>query len=94
MEIDYTDIENRFDCACKDVVTNLSSMYKSDYQSHGPEKLLTFFELIQKEFDAVEMLFIRENKVSSDPGALHAIRAIAKTYAKRCIDDYGKIATK
>ncbi|AWH85811.1 hypothetical protein HYN59_12135 [Flavobacterium album] len=92
MEIDYKDLEDRFDCACKDVVTNLSQIYKSDYESQGPEKLLTFFELIQNEFDNVKLSFIRENRISSDQKALQSIFNIAKTYAKRCLDDYGKIS--
>jgi hypothetical protein len=92
METDYDDLGSRFDCACKDAVNRLSIRYKSDYRSGGPEKLSAFFELIQKEFDAVESAFIRENKIETDARALQAIRSIARSYAKSCIDDYGKFS--
>lgn len=92
METDYDNLGDRFDCACKDAVEKLSDMYKSDYKSGGPEKLSAFFELIQKEFDSVESKFIRDNKIETNPQALQQIRSIAKVYAKRCIEDYGKVS--
>lgn len=92
MENKYADLENRFDCACKDAVTKLSEAYKSDYQAGGPGKLSAFLELIQQEFDAVESKFIGENNIMGDQGALHAVRTIAKAYAKKCVEDYGKVS--
>jgi len=92
MENKYAELENSFDCACKDVVKKLSEVYKSDYQMGGPGKLNTFLDLIQQEFDAVETKFVGENNLSSDSEALHAVRSIAKAYAKRCVEDYGKVA--
>ena len=92
MENKYAELENRFDCACKEVVEKLSETYKSDYKAQGPEKLTAFLDLIQRKFDDAETLFIKENKLAADADALHAIKAIAKTYARKCIDDYGRVS--
>ncbi len=92
MEIDYDDLGNRFDCACKDVVEKLSVSYAADYKGKGPDQLSAFLELIQREYDAAEALFIRENKLTSDPRALQDIKAIAKSYARKCVEDYARVA--
>lgn len=90
--MDYSELENNFDCACQDAVNSLSSQYKSDYQPGGPGKLSAFLDLIQRRFDEVELAFIRNNALAEDAEALKRIRAIAKMYAKRCVDDYGRIS--
>jgi hypothetical protein len=92
MAFNYEELESRFDCACKEAVTDLSTQYKTNYQSGGPGKLGVFLELIQTQFDSVETKFVNENELHLDPEALRRIRAIAKNYAKRCVDDYGKIS--
>ncbi len=89
--IDYTDLENRFDCACQDVISSLSLQYKESYQGSGPGKLETFFELIKSEFDNVVNLFTHSNGINDDKEAVRRIQSIAKDYARRCVDDYGKI---
>ncbi|MCW4470861.1 hypothetical protein OGH69_17975 [Flavobacterium sp. MFBS3-15] len=92
MELDYEDLGKRFDCACGDVIEKLSTVYATDYKGAGPEKLSAFLELIQKEFDAAETTFIRDNKIGSDARALQDIKAIAKSYARKCLSDYSKVA--
>lgn len=91
MSFNYEDLEHRFNCACHDVVQELSVQYKSDYQSGGPGRLTAFLDLIKKQFDEIEISFIRHNGVAEDHEALRRIKAIAKLFAKRCVDDYGKI---
>lgn len=93
MAFNYEDLESRFDCACKDAVSDLSNQYTSNYQSGGPGKLSVFLELIQVQFDQVESVFVREYELHTDVEALKRIRAIAKNYAKKCVDEYGKIST-
>jgi hypothetical protein len=91
MGLNYEDLETQFDCACQDVVKELSVQYKSEYQSGGPGKLTAFLDLIQQEFDKVETGFIRKFSLGDDAEALRRIRGIAKAFAKRCVEDYGKI---
>lgn len=91
MSLNYEDLEHRFNCACQDVVQELSVQYKSDYQSGGPGRLTAFLDLIKKQFDEVEGNFIKHNGISEDHEALRRIKGIAKMFAKRCVDDYGKI---
>jgi len=92
MKLDYEHLESRFDCACKVAVTDLSNQYKTTYQSGGPGKLGVFLDLVQLQFDQVESVFIRDNELHNDPEALRRVRAIAKNYAKQCVDKYGKIS--
>ncbi|WP_159800301.1 hypothetical protein [Flavobacterium sp. MK4S-17] len=91
MQVDYTELESKFDCACQEAVDSLATEYKSKYESGGPGKLEAFLELIQVEFEKVENNFISENKIKKDSEALKRIRAIAKNYAKRCVTDYSKL---
>ena len=91
MTLNYEDLEHRFNCACQDVVQQLSEQYKSDYQSGGPGRLTAFLDLIKKQFDEIEGTFIRHHGLNEDSEALRRIRGIAKMFAKRCVDDYGKI---
>ena len=91
MNLNYQDLEKQFDCACQDAVKDLSVQYKSDYQEGGPGKLTAFLELIQQQFDTVEAGFIHEHNLAGDPEALRRIKSIAKAFAKRCVEDYGKI---
>ena len=92
MALDYEDIEKRFDCACKNAVNELSNQYKSVYLEGGPGKLTAFLELIQLQFDQVEATFVRENELHANPEALKRIKAIAKGYARNCLDEYGRIS--
>jgi len=94
MALNYEDLEGRFDCACKDAVSELSLQYKSNYEPGGPGKLSAFLELVQMHFDQVESIFVRDNELSVDIEALRRIKAIAKTYAKNCVDFYGKVSFK
>ncbi|MFL9843638.1 hypothetical protein [Flavobacterium rhizosphaerae] len=91
MSPDYTKIENDFDCACQDVIKNLSEKYRADYKAAGPGKLETFFKLIQEEFKHIEAFFIQDNKLESDQEAIRRVKTIAKSYAKKCLFDYGKV---
>jgi hypothetical protein len=91
MAINYEDLESQFDCACQDVVKELSAQYKSSYQSGGPDKLSAFLELIQRMFDEVEFNFVKKNDLSQDNEALRRIKGIAKLFARRCVEDYGKV---
>jgi hypothetical protein len=91
MKLNYDDLEKRFNCACEDAAKELSVKYNSDYKSQGPEKLLSFLDLIQRQFDEVEMNFIKQNSLLGDDEALRRIKAIAKSFAKRCVNDYGKV---
>jgi hypothetical protein len=90
MALDYKKLEEDFDCSCQDVIKSLTEQYKSTYRGGGPEKLMTFFDLIQKEFEAAKAKFILENSINGDGDALKSVNAIAKSYAKKCIDDYSK----
>ena len=92
MALNYEELESRFDCACNDAVSDLSQQYKTDYENGGPGKLSAFLELIQMRFDQVESIFIRDNELHVDVEGLRRIKAIAKHYAKKCLDDYSKIS--
>jgi hypothetical protein len=92
MAFNYEDLESRFDCACKVAVTDLSTQYQTNYLAGGPGKLGVFLELIQMQFDQVESVFVRENKLHADVEAIRRIRVIAKNYAKRCLEEYGKLS--
>lgn len=89
--IDYSELENKFGCACQDVLDSLSLQYKENYQGAGPGKLETFFELIKSEFDQIVDYFTHNNGIAKDKEAMRRIQAIAKDYARKCVEDYGKI---
>jgi len=89
--LDYTILENDFDCACEDVISKLKTQYKSHYKGGGPGKLEAFFALIKSEFENTEAKFIDSKKVANDPEALKRIRAVAKRHAKKCLNDYGRV---
>lgn len=91
MALNYEDLEKRFDCACDDAVSDLTLQYKNTYEAGGPGKLAAFLELIQMQFDQVESVFIRDNELHVDVEAVRRIKAIAKNYAKKCLDTYSKI---
>jgi len=88
--MDYSELENNFDCACQNALKGLSDQYKTHYIGAGPAKLETFFDLIKGEFEKTESAFILQNEIT-EKEALQRIRAIAKNYAKKCMDDYGRI---
>jgi len=92
MALNYEDLESRFDCACKDAVSDLSAQYKNTYESGGPGKLDAFLALVQMHFDQVESIFVRDNEIAVDVEAIRRIKAIAKKYAKDCLDVYGKMS--
>lgn len=92
MPFNYEDLETRFDCACQNAITDLSTQYQTNYQAGGPGKLGLFLELIQMQFDQVESIFVRENDLHVDAEGLRRIRAIAKNYAKKCVEEYGRIS--
>ncbi|MCO6146548.1 hypothetical protein [Flavobacterium sp. NRK1] len=92
MALNYEDLEKRFDCACNDAVSDLSVQYKNTYQTGGPGRLSAFLELIKLQFEQVESAFIRDNELSVDIEALRRIKLIAKSYAKKCLDEYSKIS--
>ena len=73
------------------MIKSLSDQYKSAYEPGGPGRLEAFFTLIKSEFEKVESTFIEKTNISADKEAIKRIRAIAKAYAKKCVDDYGKI---
>lgn len=89
--MDYTVLEADFDCACKDVIVNLTAQYKINYQSGGPGKLEAFLELIKSEFDKAAAKFIEDNKLGGDNAATHLVHTAAKKQAKQCLDVYGKL---
>jgi hypothetical protein len=91
MALDYTQLESDFDCACQDVIKNLSEQYKSSYQSGGPGMLEAFLDLIKTAFDDAAALFMANNNINGDKEAHNRITAIAKQYAKKCVVDYGKV---
>lgn len=93
MKLDYEELESRFHCACKVALKDLDAQYTSGYHGGGPGKLSVFLELIQMQFDQVESLFVKENKLHADIEALRRIRIMAKDYAKECLDKYGKMST-
>ena len=88
--MDYSELENNFDCACQNAIKGLSEQFKVHYLGAGPAKLEIFFGLIKTEFERTESMFITEYKII-DKEALQRIKAIAKNYARKCLDDYGKI---
>ena len=89
--MDYSILESDFDCACGDVITNLTAQYKLNYQSGGPGKLEAFLDLIKTEFEKAETTFISKHKLDTDPKATRLIRFIARKHAKKCLENYGKI---
>ncbi|KGO92301.1 hypothetical protein Q766_12575 [Flavobacterium subsaxonicum WB 4.1-42 = DSM 21790] len=91
MPVDYSVLEKDFDCACDDVIKDLTGKYKSTYQAGGADMLNAFFDLIKTEFDNAAQLFITNNKLSNDAEGLRLITAIAKKHAKKCIDFYGQV---
>jgi hypothetical protein len=93
MKFNYDDLEDRFHCACKTALSDLDAQYESSYHAGGPGKLSIFLELIQMQFDQVESVFIKENKLHADIEALRRIRILAKDYAKQCLNKYGKMST-
>ena len=92
MALNYEDLESRFDCACKDAISDLSLQYKSNYEAGGPGKLAAFLELVQMHFDQVESIFVRDNELAVDIEAIKRIKSIAKKYAKDCLDTYSKVS--
>ena len=90
--MDYSILENDFDCACGDVIKSLKVQYKSTYQFGGPGKLEAFLELIKSEFDKAELAFVELNKLSNDAEGLRRIKIIAKKHARKCLEDYSKVA--
>ncbi len=92
MAFNYEDLESRFDCACNDAIADLKTQYQTNYQGGGPGKLSMFLELIQMQFDQVESGFLRDNELHNDVEAVKRIRTMAKNYAKRCVEEYGKIS--
>jgi len=91
MTVDYSVLENDFDCACNDVITNLTAQYSLNYQSGGPGRLEAFLDLIKTEFEKAEISFIEKNMIAENAEALHVIRAITKKHAKLCVEHYGKM---
>lgn len=91
MDVDYEDLENKFNCACDDAVKQLSIQYDSDYKAQGVGKLNSFLEIIQWHFDNVEKGFVEQNVLMEDNEALRRIKIIARAFAKKCIDDYSKL---
>lgn len=89
--MDYAALEKLFDCTCQDVIKDLKEQYKSDYEQGGPGKLEAFLELIKTSFEKAEAAFLDKHNLGDDKEALHRIRAIAKTYAKKCVGDYSKV---
>lgn len=86
---DYSELENRFHCACQDVIGELASQYKTNY--HGTGKLEAFFALIQSEFERIVEAFTHNNELSQDKEAQRRIQSIAKEHAKQCIGYYTKL---
>jgi hypothetical protein len=91
MTLDYTLLESDFDCACKDVITNLTAQYKLNYQSGGPGKLEAFLELIKSQFDKAADTFLVANSLNSNTEAQHFVHNIAKKHARECLEVYGKL---
>jgi hypothetical protein len=91
MSVDYSALEKDFDCACDDVITDLTDKYKTTYQPGGASMLNTFFDLIKTEFDKAAQLFISNNKLNDDNEGLKLILSMAKKHAKKCIDFYGQV---
>lgn len=91
--MNYTELENNFECACQDVIKDLSKQYKSEYEAGGPGKIEAFFDLIKTQFEKVEANFVEKNKIENDREAIKRIRAIAKSYAKKCVMNYGNLNT-
>ena len=89
--LDYDDLESKFDCACRDVIESLSAQYKAHYHGAGPGKLETFLELIKAEFDNIVAWFTNEHKIGEDKEIQQRIQGIARNYAKKCSEEYGKI---
>ncbi|MXN89708.1 hypothetical protein GR160_00575 [Flavobacterium sp. Sd200] len=89
--MDYTVLENDFNCACDEVIVNLTEQYKLNYQSGGPGKLEAFLELIRQEFEKVVAAFVSKNDLEKDLQGMSLIQNIAKKYAKSCLDKYSKI---
>lgn len=89
--MDYSVLESDFDCACNDIIKNLNSQYRLNYQAGGPGRLEAFLELIKTEFEKAETAFIEKHNIKDVPDALHVIRNVAKKHAKSCIDFYGKM---
>lgn len=89
--MDYSVLENDFECACSDVITDLTKQYKSEYSGGGPGRLEAFLDLIKASFEKAEALFIENSKIVNDPEALKRIRQIAKSHAKKCVEVYGKL---
>ncbi|MFP9099111.1 hypothetical protein ACLI09_08660 [Flavobacterium sp. RHBU_24] len=88
--VDYSVIESDFECSCGDVIKDLAQIYKSDYHSGGPGRLEAFLDLIKHAFEKAEAAFINTNNLVQDPEALRRIRQIAKTHAKKCVEEYAK----
>ncbi|MFP9115547.1 hypothetical protein ACLI1A_16530 [Flavobacterium sp. RHBU_3] len=88
--MDYIALEKDFDCTCRDVITQLSVVYKTEYYN-GSGRLETFLDLIKTNFEKVEQGFIEKNKLTDNTEAIKRIRKIARGHAKLCLDDYGKL---
>lgn len=89
--MDYSILESDFDCACNDVITNLTEQYKLNYQAGGPGKLETFLGLIKTEFEKTETAFVERSGIAENADALNLIRAITKRHARFCVDHYSKM---
>jgi hypothetical protein len=89
--VDYSILEEDFDCACGDVVKDLSKQYKLTYQAGGPGMLDAFLQLVKAEFEKAELTFIEKFNISGDAEALRRIKTIARKRAKKCVEDYGKV---
>jgi hypothetical protein len=92
MFMDYSALENDFECACDDVITTLKSSYAANYSAGGAGMLEAFLNLIKTEFELAESKFIDKNKISDNAEALKRVRNIAKKHAKSCLEHYAKVS--
>lgn len=92
MTFDYDELEIKLETACQEIHDSFTHRFKSGmYLSIGGAILESFISELQGEFENAAITFLKENNLEKDAHAKKRALTITKLYAKRCIDDFGKI---
>jgi len=93
MGFNYKELEGKLEEACKLIHEDFIERFKSDrsYVSPGGAKLEAFITDLQKEFENTTITFLEDKGLDQDTKAKSKALAIAKSCAKKCLDDFTKI---
>lgn len=93
MGLHYHELEKHLENACSRVQTEVLNDYSNNsYISAGGAKLEAFISRLQEEFETVAAAFLKKHKLEKKADARRRVLAITKVRAKKCIENFGKIA--